>query len=423
MPRDPRWYQIAVLAGLLAYGMVALDFDVTPLRALVLVGAALVTQWALGLATGSPKFEPKSALISALSLCLLLRTGSHVLAALVAVARWRASSCCACGGKHVFNPTNFGIWRCCSPRARPCGCRRGSGASVALFGFLMACARHARRAPRGARRRDVRVPRAPTRRSCSAARCGSGNRWRSRCISSPSGALLLFAFFMISDPRTTPDSRAGRLLFAALVAVGAAFVQFVLFRTNGLLWSLAALLAARAADRSAAAGHAARSGRRRPRRDGGGARRRTATRRRTGRRGRRRCSASSLRSARRGPRPGTGVLRLLRRRGRRQAVQPRVAGGASCATATAPCSRMANDYKGDPQEFALVVPVPDVLEQGADPRRRAARWIDHLDAYSRAAAGRVPRIPIRARAGRMRCMMRVGRGDGRSWPTAPRERR
>ena len=44
---------------------------------------------------------------------------------------------------------------------------------------------------------------------------------------------------MISDPRTTPDSRAGRVLFAALVAFGGWYVQFRLFRTNGLLWSLA----------------------------------------------------------------------------------------------------------------------------------------------------------------------------------------
>ena len=55
-----------------------------------------------------------------------------------------------------------------------------------------------------------------------------------------SGALLLFAFFMISDPKTTPESRAGRVLFAALVAFGGWYVQFRLFRTNGLLWSLAA---------------------------------------------------------------------------------------------------------------------------------------------------------------------------------------
>jgi Na+-translocating ferredoxin:NAD+ oxidoreductase RnfD subunit len=54
------------------------------------------------------------------------------------------------------------------------------------------------------------------------------------------GALVLFSFFMISDPRTTPDSRRGRLVFAALVALGAYVVQFWLFRTNGLLWSLTA---------------------------------------------------------------------------------------------------------------------------------------------------------------------------------------
>jgi Na+-translocating ferredoxin:NAD+ oxidoreductase RnfD subunit len=54
-----------------------------------------------------------------------------------------------------------------------------------------------------------------------------------------SGAFLLFSFFMISDPKTTPDSRAGRVLFAALVALGAAYVQFTLFRTNGFVWALA----------------------------------------------------------------------------------------------------------------------------------------------------------------------------------------
>ena len=34
------------------------------------------------------------------------------------------------------------------------------------------------------------------------------------------GALLLFTFFMISDPRTTPNSRAGRIVFAALGGMG-----------------------------------------------------------------------------------------------------------------------------------------------------------------------------------------------------------
>jgi Na+-transporting NADH:ubiquinone oxidoreductase subunit NqrB len=55
------------------------------------------------------------------------------------------------------------------------------------------------------------------------------------------GALLLFAFFMISDPRTTPETRRGRVVFAVLVAAVALFIQLGLYRTNGLLWSLVLL--------------------------------------------------------------------------------------------------------------------------------------------------------------------------------------
>ncbi|HEY2739753.1 MAG TPA: RnfABCDGE type electron transport complex subunit D, partial [Thermoanaerobaculia bacterium] len=56
-----------------------------------------------------------------------------------------------------------------------------------------------------------------------------------------SGGFLIFTFFMISDPKTTPDSRAGRILFALLVALGAGFVHFILYRPNGLILALAAL--------------------------------------------------------------------------------------------------------------------------------------------------------------------------------------
>ena len=41
-----------------------------------------------------------------------------------------------------------------------------------------------------------------------------------------SGSLLIFAFFMISDPRTTPDSRLGRFLFAVAVALLAYYLAF-----------------------------------------------------------------------------------------------------------------------------------------------------------------------------------------------------
>ena len=53
-----------------------------------------------------------------------------------------------------------------------------------------------------------------------------------------SGALLVFAFFMISDPKTTPDARAGRVLFAALVATVGFTIQFTLYNSAGIILAL-----------------------------------------------------------------------------------------------------------------------------------------------------------------------------------------
>ena len=101
--QDPRLYQIAVLAALLLYGMVWLGFDVGPERTMAILGTALATQYVCGRIWGLPAFDPKSALISGLSLCLLCRANEPLLAMATAVAsiaskftlRWRS--------KHVFS--------------------------------------------------------------------------------------------------------------------------------------------------------------------------------------------------------------------------------------------------------------------------------------------------------------------------------
>ena len=63
-------------------------------------------------------------------------------------------------------------------------------------------------------------------------RRGSAIRWSSPCTSYETGAFLIFAFFMISDPKTTPDSRLGRILYAGVVAGVAAWIQFGLYRAQ-----------------------------------------------------------------------------------------------------------------------------------------------------------------------------------------------
>ena len=49
------------------------------------------------------------------------------------------------------------------------------------------------------------------------------------------GAVLLFAFFMISDPMTTPQRRCARVVYAVAVAACAFVWQFVLFKPHGLI--------------------------------------------------------------------------------------------------------------------------------------------------------------------------------------------
>jgi Na+-transporting NADH:ubiquinone oxidoreductase subunit NqrB len=238
---DPRLYQIGTLTSLLVYGMAWLDFDITIARVVLLLATVLATQWTCDrLAGGAPRFalSARSALISGLSLCLLLRTNRADLAVAAAVIAIAGKFLVRIGGKHIFNPTNGGIvamllltdevW--VSP---------GQWGAVVAFAFLMACVGSL--VVNRAARSDV---------TCAfIVFYGALIFGRSLYLGEPltiplhrlqSGALLLFTFFMISDPKTTPDSRAGRVLFAALVASGAWYVQFRLFRTNGLLWSLAA---------------------------------------------------------------------------------------------------------------------------------------------------------------------------------------
>jgi Na+-transporting NADH:ubiquinone oxidoreductase subunit NqrB len=237
--RDPRWYQTAALAALLTYGMFWLRFDVKPTAVAIILSAALLAQFLFTRLCRLPEFDPRSALISALSLCLLLRSDSLWLAAVAAVAAIASKFALRWNGKHLFNPTNFAIVAlllCADGRVWVSPGQWGSGA---FFGFLMACVGGL--VVTRAARADVTLAFV----AAYLALLFGRSLWLGEPMSIPihrlqNGALLLFAFFMISDPKTTPDSRSGRIVFAVLVALGAAFVQFKLFRTNGLLWSLAA---------------------------------------------------------------------------------------------------------------------------------------------------------------------------------------
>lgn len=360
---DPRWYQIATLLSLVVYGFVWLDLEIDPFRALVIFAVALLAQFIFTRMNRIASFDPKSAIISSLSLCLLLRTNHFELAALAAFITIAAKFVLRFDGKHVFNPTNFGIvvMMLLTDRVWVSPGQWGSAAILTLF-LLCAGMLVVRRAERS----DVTI-----------AFFGfySGLLLlRSVYLGDPiaiplhqmqNGAFIIFTFFMISDPKTTPDSRTGRIVFALMVALGGAFVQFVLFRTNGLLWSLAVcsfivpllnrIFRGKKYEWNTSAPTI------------------TSVSLRT--------TAAAL----------IGCILFL---------PPVTTGFCGFYVASADASlynkasqvvlarngdrtviTMASDYKGNPREFALVVPVPTVIEK-KDIRVVEKQYIDRIDAFS-----------------------------------------
>jgi Na+-translocating ferredoxin:NAD+ oxidoreductase RnfD subunit len=212
---DARHWQIAALGTLVLYSFIYLDFGAKPLLSLVALVSVLLTQWACAKIWRRP-FEWRSGLITGLSLSLLLRTGDVWIMALAAMLAIGSKFVIQLRGKHLFNPAAFGIvgvllathgaW--VSPG------QWGASIWVAALVFLMGGAVL------------TRAPRLDTAAAFLAAHFAlllARANWLGDPLAIPlhqmmTGSLLVFAFFMITDPRTTPDSRPGRILFAAIVA-------------------------------------------------------------------------------------------------------------------------------------------------------------------------------------------------------------
>ena len=233
---DPRHYQIAVLAILVVYGVVALDFGIRWQNACTMIATAQAVQWVGTRLAGLERFDPLSALISSLSLTLLLRTeilGLAVLAACIAIG---SKFLVRVGGKHVFNPANIAIvsLMLASDHVWISSGQWGNAAigalALACLGFLVL----------------TRAKRAETSLAflgAYAALLFGRALWLGDPLAIPlhqmtNGALLVFTFFMISDPKTSPDAPLGRVLYACLVASVAGTIQFVFHEPHGPIIAL-----------------------------------------------------------------------------------------------------------------------------------------------------------------------------------------
>jgi len=234
--KDPRYYQIAVLSSLVIFGVVGLDFGIRWSDALLIVTTALSVQYLGGKITGLARFDPLSPLITSLSLTLLFRTDLAALAVLAACIAIGSKFLIRIHGKHIFNPANFAIVTLMLSSDHA-WISSGQWGSAAIGAFALACLGFV--VLTRARRAETTIMFL----IAYAALMFGRSVWLGDPLAIPmhqlqNGALLIFAFFMISDPKTTPDTRIGRVLYATLVAGVAYIIQFVFYEPNAPVLAL-----------------------------------------------------------------------------------------------------------------------------------------------------------------------------------------
>ena len=235
-PKDPRLYQIAVLGLLVSYGVFVLDFGIHWYNALAIGTTALSVQWAGTRLATLPSFDPRSPMISALSLILLLRTDDILLAMAAAAIAISSKFLVRFNGKHMFNPANVAIVSLMLLSDRV-WISTGQWGNAAIGAFALACLGFI--VLTRAKRAETTI----TFLLAYAALLVGRALWLGDPLQIPlhhlqNGALLIFAFFMISDPKTTPNTAAGRIIYAMIVASIAFVIQFVFYQPNGPILAL-----------------------------------------------------------------------------------------------------------------------------------------------------------------------------------------
>lgn len=242
---DARWLQIGFLASFLTLGALARDFAISPAQVGLCFGAALLTQaawqWGLALPQRRQWGGYLSALVSSFGICILVRSENlwahPLLAALAMSSKYLLRAGRGKLRSHVFNPANlaaFAAWAWL-PGAWLSPGQWGAQTLAALWFIALGLV-----VTRQARRWDVSLVLLASWAGLLAARLlWLGYAWDPGAAiwlqQIGNGAVLLFAFFMISDPMTTPQRRGARLTYAVAVAVGAFAWQYLLFRPHGLI--------------------------------------------------------------------------------------------------------------------------------------------------------------------------------------------
>ncbi|PMB46364.1 Na+-transporting NADH:ubiquinone oxidoreductase, subunit NqrB [Fischerella thermalis CCMEE 5201] len=256
--RDIRDYQILFLSLFLILGIGTRDWTLRPEWIALIIVTCLSTQWLLSqlllvdrwwlvgkinnqqpATNNQQNINLRSPLITALGLSLLLRADhwtTMVFAAVIAIA---SKFVFKIGDKHFFNPANFGIISALilTPDA---WVSPGQWGEDWWYGLLFAGT-------------GGMILKRVGRWDTTAAFLGAyaaleamrnfylGWTWDVYWHRLMSGSLLLFALFMVTDPRSIPNARIARVVWAVCIAVLTFILRNYFFVSTAVFWALFAL--------------------------------------------------------------------------------------------------------------------------------------------------------------------------------------
>ena len=259
--QDARDYQILFLSLFLFVGISTRDWTLQPDLILVTIASCLLTQFCLSSFINFVKSKNKhnlplkqtsvklyhqaslaaigqlrSAMITALGLCLLLRANDYTTMAIAACLAIASKFLFRFRNKHFFNPANFGIIAVLI-------ITNDAWISPGQWGtdwwYLLLFLGTGGTILRKVGRWDTSAAFLLAYAGLEAIRNlwlgWSWDVWQHQLMS---GSLLLFALFMLTDPRSIPDARISRLIWAISIALLSFVLGNYFFVTQAIFWTL-----------------------------------------------------------------------------------------------------------------------------------------------------------------------------------------
>ena len=248
---DARLYQIGFLASFLLLGFITRDWQLHIEVVLTAIAAALTTQYLclklknsknllvplpkrdLG---GSLRSQFYSPMITALGLSVLLRVDHPWAMAFAATIAILSKFLLQFNQKHIFNPANFGII-CAILFTHEAWVSPGQwGESMWYVGMFLICGGLVLKK---VGRWDTTIAFLSFYFAMEAVRNvylgWTWDVWSHRMMS---GSLVMFSFFMITDPRTIPNAKPARIIWTFAIALITFILRNYFFMTTAVFFAL-----------------------------------------------------------------------------------------------------------------------------------------------------------------------------------------